>query len=1054
MSFGDFNKIVSSFKERGEFAKEGTCEFNKLKDKAENGDVLSEFSYGEHLYYNEKYLESIYWLAKAFFDNRDNGRYYLSDLLMDALNKMKDKIVDIDKNGYGYEIDIPVNVVYVTGEQEYLKSINLKNGYVIAYERIGSLSNKFGIMIDKYQIIVVLRNPNIQLQRYYIYMNMYSRIQCNTLIEGFEYKRNLRDETKKIKVSGFVIANENENINEKYEFVDRIEDSTLGQYEKMLKNKKDEEIKMKIHKTFGLDLGTTNSTASVFTNGSNICAEDAKQKTIPSIVAIKGNSFVVGASAKNNINLERIRSIKRMMGKDELVRLANKDYKPEEISAEIIKYCATLLNEQVNKNTNTIYDRIVITVPAYFSAAQKDATRRAGELAGLDVVMLLEEPTAAAINYTVKNNIENGVFMVYDLGGGTFDVSIIEKIENIPVVLATAGNNFLGGDNFDNMLARYFIEVLNNDLGYDIDTNLKSSNPHKYNALLLAAENVKKNLSQNETYTINYYDVFKDNSGVDLIIEDFSRAQFENIIKDKIVIDTFNECQKAINTFVESGRKASEIDGILMVGGSSHIPFIKQAIQERFIDTGIIKAIITEDTDLAVGYGAGIIAATQSTKIEDCENNILVEVNSPYLYDGITNISGKVLNGEITKIGIIAKSKEWFASVTEDKTFSVDILDEVDSLDYKFYSNEKEVVSISEKISNNNLIAPTPVQNETIRIEIVDLDRQEIENFPLVNKGEPLPCSASHNFKVNEYSREQIILPVKEGYREIYRILVDLPKNTAIGSRITINTEIDVLGKVSLSILLDGKSIDGEIVYSEIKTIGTSFEDVDTQFHDKILNVKGKDKDNFVQRQENILRELEEAQSNSDDGHYTDVMDKYESLVNELPNEIPNLTEKDFDEIENELKEIAKSNKNINLSKIEDDIYFGKRSLARKDYREAQDRYHSLCSTKDVLSIPPKTMFIIMLKHITDIIQDANNLKYSINDTTLINAIENEIGNVNQFLNTLNVNEFDSYSDEEFENSTQKLILNSRRLFALLEQTGVKEINEKVKNFQGRISKD
>lgn len=854
-------------------------------------------------------------------------------------------------------------------------------------------------------------------------------------------------------MSGFIIANENENINEKYEFVDKIEDSALGQYEKMLK-KKDKEIKMKIHKTFGLDLGTTNSTASVFINGSNICAEDAKQKTIPSIVAIRENSFVVGASAKNNVNLERIRSIKRMMGKDELVRLANKDYKPEEISAEIIKYCAALLNEQVNKNTNTVYDRIVITVPAYFSVAQKDATRKAGELAGLDVVMLLEEPTAAAINYTVKNNIENGVFMVYDLGGGTFDVSIIEKIENIPVVLATAGNNFLGGDNFDNMLARYFIEVLNNDLGYDIDTNLKSSNPHKYNALLLAAENVKKNLSQNETYTINYYDVFKDNSGVDLIIEDFSRTQFENIIKDKIVIDTFNECQKAIDAFVETGRNASEIDGILMVGGSSHIPFIKQSIQERFIDTGIIKAIITEDTDLAVGYGAGIIAATQSTKIEDCENNILVEVNSPYLYDGITNISGKVLNGEITKIGIIAKSKEWLASVTEDKTFSIDIFDEVDSLDYKFYSGEKEVVSISEKISNNNLIAPTPVQNETIRIEIVDLDRQEIENFPLVNKGEPLPCSASHNFKVNEYSREQIILPVKEGYREIYRILVDLPKNTAIGSRITINTEIDVLGKVSLSILLNGKSIDGEIVYSEIKTIGTSFEDVDTQFHDKILNVKGKDKDNFVERQENILRELEEAKSNSDDGHYTDVMDKYESLVNELPNEIPNLTEKDFDEIENELKEMAKSNKNINLSKIEDDVYFGKRSLSRKDYREAQDRYHSLCSTKELLSIPPKTIFVIMLKHITDIIQDANKLKYSIDDTTLINAIENEIGNVNQFLNTLNVNEFDSYSDEEFESYTQKLILNSRRLFALLEQTGVKEINEKVKNFQGRISKD
>lgn len=197
MSYGDFNKIVNSLKECGEFAKEGTSKFNQLKDKAENGDVLSEFSYGEHLYYNEKYLESIYWLAKAFFDNRDNGRFYLSDLLMDALKKMEDKIVDIDKIGYGYEVDTPVNVVYVTGEQEYLKSISPKNGYVIAYERIGSVSNKFGTMIDKYQIITVTGTPNIQLQRYYSYMNMYSRIQYDTLIEDFEYKRNLRDETKK-----------------------------------------------------------------------------------------------------------------------------------------------------------------------------------------------------------------------------------------------------------------------------------------------------------------------------------------------------------------------------------------------------------------------------------------------------------------------------------------------------------------------------------------------------------------------------------------------------------------------------------------------------------------------------------------------------------------------------------------------------------------------------------------------------------------------------------------------------------------------------------------
>ena len=196
---------------------------------------------------------------------------------------------------------------------------------------------------------------------------------------------------------------------------------------KPLEDQNKEINKMIIHKTFGLDLGTTNSTPSVFINGASFCPEDGKLKTIPSLVAKKGDKFIVGVAPKNNPHIEKIRSIKRMMGKEEPAVLNGQNYSPEEISAEIVRYCAEILNKQVEKAENVVYDRIVITVPAYFSIAQKDATRKAGELAGLEVLMLLEEPTAAAINYTVKNNVKSGVFMVYDLGGGTFDVSIIEK---------------------------------------------------------------------------------------------------------------------------------------------------------------------------------------------------------------------------------------------------------------------------------------------------------------------------------------------------------------------------------------------------------------------------------------------------------------------------------------------------------------------------------------------------------------------------------------------------------------------------------------------------
>lgn len=823
--------------------------------------------------------------------------------------------------------------------------------------------------------------------------------------------------------------------------------------------KQEKEInKMIIHKTFGLDLGTTNSTPSVFINGASFCPEDGKLKTIPSLVAKKGDKFIVGVAPKNNPHIEKIRSIKRMMGKEEPAVLNGQNYSPEEISAEIVRYCAEMLNKQVEKAENVIYDRIVITVPAYFSIAQKDATRKAGELAGLEVLMLLEEPTAAAINYTVKNNVNSGVFMVYDLGGGTFDVSIIEKIENIPVVLATAGNNFLGGDNFDNLLARYFIDVLNNDLGYDIDLDLnKKEDLHKYNALLLAAENVKKNLSQNDTYTISYYDVFKDNSGVDLIIEDFSRAKFEELIRDKIVIDSFNECQKALDAFVASGRQLSEITGVLMVGGSSHIPYVRNAVKEKFVDSGMIKELIIADPDLAVGYGAGIVAATQPMKIEDAENGIVVEINAPYMFDGTMNVSGKLIKGKVDTVGLISNGKEIQATIQSDGTFSADIDGAYEKLEYKFYFGDNTVANITESVEKNNLIAPTPVQNETIRIEIVDLERQETEDYPLVNKGEALPCSASHNFKINEYSREQIILPVKEGYREIYSLIIDVPENTPLGSRVTVNTEIDVLGKVTLKVLLNNKEIKGKVVYAETKDMDDStLMDIEEKFYDKIENVRGEAKAEFVARQENITRELNEAVANSDKNHYTDALNKYETLVRELPSSISDLTEEDFDEIEKEIRELAAKQENINLSKIEDEIFFGKRALNRKDYKQAQERYEHLKGFKGSLEVRsnPRVWLILWVKHITDILQDAENLQHTINDSYLSNAIAQEVRTVNLFLNTIDWDEIENKSDEECKEISDRLISTSHRLLSLLEQTGVKEISDKVKNFKGRVSKD
>src|SRR5574344_2939143 len=436
---------------------------------------------------------------------------------------------------------------------------------------------------------------------------------------------------------------------------------------------------MIIHKSFGLDLGTTNSTASVIKDGKVIYAEEkpSKNKTIPSIIAVRKNgSEVYGTLAKNEFytgNTNSKKSIKREMGKKTTINFGEKEYTPEDISSKIINYCKECLIDTIGNEENVVYDKVVITVPAYFNLAQKDATRKAGELAGLEVQMLLEEPTSAAINYAVSNNVENGLFFVFDLGGGTFDVSILEKTENIPTVLATAGNNFLGGDNFDLILARHFLDVLK-ERGNAVDDIVASPDVKRLRLLMFAAENVKKQLSINDTYNIYFPDIFKDNTGIELSIDDFTRKQFDNLIKDKVEKDIIKECEKALKLLEENhGKTLNDITHILMVGGSTKIHYIKEAIQKHYCITDKLKELTIFEPDLSVSAGAAFVANTNGHSIEDDKNNILIDMNASYVIDNKLYLSGKVIKGEIDKVSINIENQEIFADFMEDKTFIITI---------------------------------------------------------------------------------------------------------------------------------------------------------------------------------------------------------------------------------------------------------------------------------------------------------------------------------------------------------------------------------------------
>src|SRR5574344_2393850 len=242
-------------------------------------------------------------------------------------------------------------------------------------------------------------------------------------------------------------------------------------------------------KTIGIDLGTTNSGVAVYEGGeAKVIANPEGERTTPSVVAFKNGDIIVGGAAKRQmvVNPDTIRSIKRLMGTDKKVKANGKEYTPEEVSAIILgdlkKTAEAYLGENVTK--------AVITVPAYFNDAQRQATKNAGKIAGLEVERIINEPTAASLAYGLDKQDKMQTILVYDLGGGTFDVSILELGEGVFEVKATNGNNHLGGDDFDEIIIKYLVEEFKKENGIDL-----SKDKMAMQRLKEEAEKAKKDLS-------------------------------------------------------------------------------------------------------------------------------------------------------------------------------------------------------------------------------------------------------------------------------------------------------------------------------------------------------------------------------------------------------------------------------------------------------------------------------------------------------------------------------------------------------------------------------
>ena len=323
-------------------------------------------------------------------------------------------------------------------------------------------------------------------------------------------------------------------------------------------------------KIIGIDLGTTNSCVAVMEGGEAVVIPNAEgDRTTPSVVSFKNGERLVGQVAKRQAIANpdhTVSSIKRHMGSDYKVNIDGKGFTPQEISAMILQKLKTDAESYLGEK---VYDA-VITVPAYFTDAQRQATKDAGRIAGLEVKRIINEPTAAALAYGVDKENDQKI-MVYDLGGGTFDVSIIEMGDGVQEVLATAGNNRLGGDDFDNRIVNYLADQFKKENGIDL-----TGDKMAMQRLKEAAEKAKIELSSVTQANINLPFITADATGPKHMDMNLTRAKFNELTAD-LVEATMGPVRQALS---DSGLSASDLDKILLVGGSTRIPAVQEAVQK------------------------------------------------------------------------------------------------------------------------------------------------------------------------------------------------------------------------------------------------------------------------------------------------------------------------------------------------------------------------------------------------------------------------------------------------------------------------------------------